>query len=257
MKRSKFYFIVLIIFCFHIHSIAQIWKPVTTDQFYYPGNSAFVGAMAVDSATNTLIVGGKFDSIGSVPAKNIARWDGINFTALGAAGIPIEILSLVIYNNEIYATNGYSASNYIIYKYNGIGWSVFATANDNVLCLKTNNGKLYAGGNFTVIDGTLVKGIGVYDGVSWSDIGGGVDDPNCGWCSFVEDIEFVDTLMYVGGTFATAGSAAVSNIAMWNGTTWSTLGSGFYGNSGMYDGWVFVLKEYNNELYAGGNFEFI
>ncbi len=254
MKLNKFYLLLLLLIYLHFNSNGQIWKPVTTDEFYYPGNTAFVGAMVVDSATNTLIVGGKFDSIGSVPAINIARWDGINFTPIGT-GLVIEVLSLAIYNNEIYATNGYSANNFKIYKWDGNSWSVFANPNDNVRCLKVYNGKLYAGGNFSVIDGVLLKGIGVYDGVSWSDIGGGVDDPGCGFCSWVEDIEFVDTMMYIGGAFATAGSTPVSNIAKWDGTTWSTLGTGVTGNSGIYDGWVFTIEDFNNELFVGGNFD--
>ena len=261
MKRNNFGLLTLLMVFLQINSIAQIWKAVSDLDFYKVGNGGpGVCAMIVDSATNTLIIGGQFDSIGNVQAKNIARWDGINFIPIGngidlGSGLYTIITSLAIYNNEIYAAcNDYPAHK--IFKWDGTNWSVFATPNDYTNCLKVHNGKLYAGGNFTVIGGTLVKGIGVYDGVSWSDIGGGGDDPNCGWCSFVEDIEFVDTLMYVGGTFATAGSAAVSNIAMWNGATWTALGSGINGNSGIYDGWVWSLKEYNNELYAGGNFEF-
>ncbi len=247
MKLNKFNLLLLLFIYLNFNSIAQIWKPVTTDDFYYVGGAG-VASMIVDSATNTLIVGGLFDSIGSVPAKNIARWDGVNFTPLGS-GFPFYLTCLAIFNGEIYAS-GVIANNYKIYKYDGSSWSIFANPNDRVNCLKVHNDKLYAGGNFLVIDGVLLKGIGVYDGVSWSDIGGGVDDPGCGFCSWVDDIEFVDSLIYIGGSFETAGSASAINVAKWDGTTWSGLGSGMTG------GWVWSIKEYNNELYAGGNFDF-
>ena len=179
MKHNNFFLIVLLFICLYSNTRAQIWKPVTTDNFYYPGNTAGVASMVVDSATNTLIVGGLFDSIGSVPAKNIARWDGVNFTPIGI-GFPYYLTCLAIFNGDIYAS-GVSATDFKIYKYDGISWSVFANPNGRVQCLKVHNGKLYVGGSFFMnIGATLLKGIGVYDGVTWSDIGGGVDDPACG-----------------------------------------------------------------------------
>ncbi len=54
--------------------------------------------------------------------------------------------------------------------------------------------------------------------------------------------------LYVGGSFAIAGSAMANNIARWDGTNWFALGSGT-------DGAVLALAlDSNGVLYAGGDF---
>jgi hypothetical protein len=50
-----------------------------------------------------------------------------------------------------------------------------------------------------------------------------------------------------GGTFTSAGTTPLSNIASYNGSSWTALGQGV-------NGVVYALAVYNNELYAAGIF---
>ncbi len=52
-------------------------------------------------------------------------------------------------------------------------------------------------------------------------------------------------ILVVGGEFTRAGSAAASNIALWDGTSWSALGEGLNGR-------VEAITVWNGDIYAGG-----
>ncbi len=237
-----------IVFCLLIflasNANAQQWHPVSLNFL----SSDYIGAMAVDSLSNTLIVGGRFDSIGSVQSKNIARWNGYNFLPIGL-GLNIEVNSMVVINDEIYAASEYGFD-YDIYKWDGINWNIFATANNHVNSMKARNGKLYVAGSFTTIGGTFARRIAVWDGTTWSEVGGGITEPLC--CAFLFTMEFLDSVLYVTGEFDKADTVLVENIVGWNGTNWFPLGSGV---SNEYPGFPVVLKAYNNELYVGGGFD--
>ena len=53
--------------------------------------------------------------------------------------------------------------------------------------------------------------------------------------------------LYVGGTFATAGSIGASNVARWDGDSWHPLADGVDGN-------VRALAVYQGDVHAGGDF---
>ncbi|MFH2141099.1 MAG: hypothetical protein ABIJ97_01655 [Bacteroidota bacterium] len=52
--------------------------------------------------------------------------------------------------------------------------------------------------------------------------------------------------LYVGGRYLTTGYDTNWSIAAWNGINWENFGGG------MYYGYIYSMKYYNNELYAGG-----
>ena len=58
-------------------------------------------------------------------------------------------------------------------------------------------------------------------------------------------------LVYVGGSFRTAGELPVNNIAMWDGREWHRLGSGLQGGQRPK---VSSLVSLGQDLYAGGSF---
>ena len=84
----------------------------------------------------------------------------------------------------------------------------------------------------------------MWDGTTWSDVGGGVDN-----YVYSLVIDSNDNL-YVGGSFVYAGLDVLCNsIARWNGTIWSSLDNGVGGgnvNAIALDG--------NFNLYVGGYF---
>ena len=54
-------------------------------------------------------------------------------------------------------------------------------------------------------------------------------------------------LVYVGGSFSTAGGVSANNIALWNGSGWSALGTGV-------NGVVYAIDVDGSNVYAGGDF---
>jgi hypothetical protein len=60
-----------------------------------PGVDGNVYALALDGSGN-LYVGGYFTAAGGIVAKNIAKWDGSNWSALGSGGTNNTIRTLVV-----------------------------------------------------------------------------------------------------------------------------------------------------------------
>jgi trimeric autotransporter adhesin len=106
------------------------------------------------------------------------------------------------------------------------------------------NGQLIVGGAFTQAGGELASCIAMWDGTSWSPLGGGVgglQDPR------VFALAVYNGVLIAGGRFDEAGNGAAYNIAQWNGTSWSPLGTGVNGT-------VYALTVYDGHLIAGGDF---
>jgi hypothetical protein len=110
----------------------------------------------------------------------------------------------------------------------------------------SDEGTLYAGGWFTTAGGVAANYIAQWDGGTWHALGPGIGGGGqIGVWSLTFD---KNDLLYVGGSFATAGSVSANNIATWDGTSWGTLGSGA-------DNPVYAITfDDSGALYAGGTF---
>ncbi len=75
---------------------------------------------------------------------------------------------------------------------------------------------------------------------NWYTFGNGLGSPSYA-------VAVIDSIVYVGGSFGTAGGNQVNNIAKWDGNSWSPLGSGTNSD-------VNALAVIGNDLYAAGNF---
>jgi VCBS repeat-containing protein len=117
----------------------------------------------------------------------------------------------------------------------GMNGSVYALVIDS-------NGYLYAGGSFTTAGGVSANYVARWDGVSWTDLDGGVDDTVLSLA--------VDSAgnLYAGGDFTTAADINVNRIARWDGASWHPLGSG------MNNPVSALAVDENDQLYAGGAF---
>ncbi len=130
-------------------------------------------------------------------------------------------------------------------------WLTGATA------FATWRGRLVAGGQFDRVGDVDALGIAVYDGETWSPLGGGIPpvwstgewectDWGCMWNRVRALVEY-DGDLVAGGVFCEAGDAAALNIARWDGEAWHALGSGLAGQ-------VMVTAIFDGDLYAGGYF---
>lgn len=125
---------------------------------------------------------------------------------------------------------------------------------DDIFALAADGDRLYAGGAFTQIAGTVAEGIAV-----WSEDDGWEaleDEAGQGIEGFVFAIAVSGDNVYVGGQFERAGGITVNNLAVWNRSTrsWSAVGGGVLGDGGGDIPFVSTLKVEGTDLYVGGRF---
>jgi hypothetical protein len=178
-----------------------------------------------DGTGPALYAGGYFMTAGGVTANNIAKWNGVAWSAVGG----------------------------------GVNSSVFALRGFDIVTVPGLYG-LYAGGEFTAAGGVEANGIAKWDGAEWLPLGSGVGGHPPSSSPTVRALSVYDDgtgpALYAGGDFITAGGVGALNIARWDGTQWSPLGIGMSGYQERAS--VIALTVYDDgtgaSLYAGGNF---
>lgn len=145
----------------------------------------------------SLILGGRFTSIGTLNAANVVAWDGAVFTPMGA-GLNREVGALCLYDED------------------GAGPAP---------------ARLFAGGSFTNSGLTLLGGIARWSGSAWTRVG---TQPTLTFqpvnSMTVHDFDgpgpAIPELCVVGlqGFVSGLPSLSAGNIAAWNGTSWRTFG---------------------------------
>ena len=190
------------------------WVPLSSAAL--PTGSGLKGsavyALARDGA-GRLYAGGDFGDAGGDPAGDyIAVWDGSEWRPLGGPDSPLD---------------GY----------------VYALAVNDA-------GQLVVGGDFFTAGGDPdANYIALWDGVSWSSLGGPGSD--------LDDkvnvlVIGADGRLYAGGAFEDAGGDLDADyVAVWDGAAWGAL----VGPGGVPDGEIFELVfDAAGNLYAGGDF---
>ena len=201
------------------------WAPVGEgiDPDWYVDHLTAVYSLTVQNGI--LYAGGGFDSAGTVPANNIAKWDGRNWSALNLGLGGGIVYSLADYDGDIYAGGSFwntGGNNYVnhIAKWNGTNWSTVAAGTDFASAtLAVFNGHLYAGGFYPSYSDGTGDGVGEtwpsnyiskWDGVYWSGVGRGV-------FGTVFKLLPTDSVLYVGGGFTYADTFPANGIAKWLG----------------------------------------
>ena len=227
-------------------------------------NAITVSALAVfdDGTGPALYVGGSFSSAGGVPAANIARWDGHEWSALGA-GTNLLVSSLAVYDDgsgpALFVAGGFTLAGGLpaarIARWDGTSWSALGTGLDSyprALAVHDDGSgsALFVAGDFFLAGGVPTSRVARWDGFSWSAVGAGVDDRAFAITEFDRGLGAGPELV-IGGLFLEAGGKPAARIARWDGSDWSSLGDGL-------DDWVTSLAVYDDgsgeALYAGGWF---
>lgn len=155
--------------------------------------------VSVNGVLAGLYVGGEFRYAGTVEVNSIARWDGSDWSALGAGLTQIQ--------NEL--------------QFPG-------RCNAIVLHDDTSGAQLYAGGDFDRVNVVAINCIARWNGTAWSNLGDGITfGGSLPDTASVEALATIDPLLCfppckyiplelgVGGIFLSAGSTASSNFAVW------------------------------------------
>ena len=205
----------------------------------------------------SVVIGGRFTQVGGSPARNVARWDGAHWSALGS-GFDGDVLSLAVYRGELIASGRFDHSGggplRGIARWSGAGWvpvggglwlentlpSIGATA------LAVNGNVLYAAGGFDRAGGMEARHVASWNGAEWSALGGGLD-------SEAQSLLILGDSLYVGGSFREAGGHAASGVALWDGQEWFQVGGGISSADG--HPYVFDMVAYQGTLVATGFFD--
>ncbi|MCC6186864.1 MAG: hypothetical protein IT256_06905, partial [Chitinophagaceae bacterium] len=104
------------------------------------------------------------------------------------------------------------------------------------------DGKLYIGGNFTKVGGTVEsKSVAMYDGKKWSSVG------NAKFDRAVTSMAFLGNDLYVAGIFTLNGDEPMERFAKWDGKVWTEAVPG--GLNG-----IETMVADGNNLIIGGKF---
>jgi len=207
-----------------------------------PGADSFVHALAVfdDGTGRALYVAGDFTAVEGVAANRIAKWDGLNWSALGS-GLNSSVYALTVFDDGsglalyaggVFLTAGGLPANRIA-KWDGSTWAALGSGVDGTTSVQTvtalgtfDDGSglaLYVGGSFTLAGGVNANRIAKWDGVHWTALGSGLDDTPQALAVFDDGS---GPALYAAGTFTTAGGIPAKHIAKWDGSGWSALGGG-------------------------------
>jgi len=207
----------------------------------FPGVDGYV--FAVTEFNGQLVIAGSFTRVGSVPASNIAVWDGSEWLALGTGlrydeDQPGEASALTVFDGRLYAGGRFRLAGGVavdaIAAWDGHSWSAVGSGDvvsDQVTALTVYNNTLVAGGHL----------VATWNGASWSDLG-----LRTATYDYLGSLLVVDgKLIACGGNQLTTSGHTFQAIASWDGSTWSGLGDGL-------DHDAFALAVYEGKLIAGG-----
>jgi hypothetical protein len=155
-----------------------------------------------------LIAGGLFTSIGGVPARGIAAWNGSAWEAMDAGLVDSDVYALCECGGTLYAGGFVSGAGVVMW--DGSRWVPLAAPDMRVqpYCLACDRGRVYAGG-FVSSPTEGERGLARWDGSRWSLLGSGVNDA-------VRALLVHDDVLDVGGRFTIAGGHNSSGIARWD-----------------------------------------
>jgi trimeric autotransporter adhesin len=235
------------------------WHALGNGMFATNPKTGMVSALAIDRF-GFLYAGGTFSSASGGPANYVARWDGEQWSGLGA-GINAETYDTGVFalaadhRGNLYAGGHFitagetSVSN--LARWNGENWSAVggnatAIANaDSVSTVLVDGGNLYVGGNLKSAGGILVKGIALWKDSSWQDLGGGFSPGDVKNLTMDRDGKLIAV-----GRFITAGDVSANHIAVWDGVKWSGLGKDQSVNSLV----LASVLDRQGGIYVGGSF---
>jgi hypothetical protein len=240
-------------------------------------------------------VGGAFTNVnnsGTVlgAADYLAKWDGLNWSALGNNGagdgvIPNKsypaVIALAMQGSNLFVGGGFYDLNNggtvlpqadYIAQWNGANWSSLGTSANGALvngwtgskvnAIAVIGANVYVGGSFTDVSNHGVNipeadYIAKWDGTNWSALGSnGAGDGSLSYDVYALAVS--GTNLYVGGDFSNVNNngailTAADYVAKWDGTNWSALGSNGAGN-GSLNTWVNALAVNGANVYVGGTF---
>jgi len=217
------------------------YNPVTR-QFSTLGSGMNNWVMSLATlSTGELVAGGYFTTAGGVSARGIARWNGVNWSALGNGVVGASsaaVMALTTLPNGHLVAGGFfgqagtvSARN--VARWNGTSWSAMGNGLGNSPAFDEGvrsvvvapNGDLIAGGGFTTLGGSgtgaAANHLARWNGATWSALGAGVN----GFVYAVAVLNNGDIVAACPALVGTGVNGSPPFVGRWDGSTWSPLGT--------------------------------
>jgi hypothetical protein len=221
--------------------------------FKWNGTSWDTAANAVaisgfyNDGDSVLYIMGGFNSVNSIPASKIARFDGVNWSAIDSTIWTGSAICAFRYQGQMYFGGGFfNTSNNIwrIARWDGTNWYAVGGgvtgSISGVGCMEEYNGELYVGGYMEVAMGNPGDFIARWNGSSWTQVGGGM------YGGQVFNMKVFNNELWAVGQFGYAGGVSATFVARYDGLDWCSVG--------VFDNAIGAIEVHNNELYIGGNF---
>lgn len=220
-----------------------------------------VEALALDEATGTLVLGGRFTAAGDVATSGVATLEDGAYGSLGAFayyGDPggAAVVALAHADGRLYAAGtfttaaGADAEHWAVH--DGAGWSVPARLDNSVAALARYGDRVVVAGTFGFSDPLRVPHVAVWTGSGWQTFGQGLGhDPYSN--VYVYALHATPAGVYAGGYFDQAGSVRVGSVAQWRDDAWHDLAGGV--QSPHVLGEVFAMLGVGDDVYVTGQFE--
>jgi trimeric autotransporter adhesin len=197
---------------------------------------------------------GNFTNAGGIASTRVAKWDGGSWSNLG--GLNGAGRRAISYSGLIYFCGDFNMGSNVIgdhvIGWDGSNWFGITGkpaqgTHTFVQSLGFGSDGLYMGGFFTRVGTTSASRIARWDGTNWNPLAEGLSGAFNGLSVVARAIKAQGNNVFIGGSFATAGTLPVENIAMWDGANWQTMGYGV-------DSTVSAIDVDSSEVYVGGSF---
>jgi len=230
----------------HAQTCEGQWLP----GYGVPGVNGSVNAMALwdpdgdGPRPEALIIGGGFSMVDKTSARNLAMWDGQQWSEIGG-GTSGAVKALAVYQGKLCVGGSFSTAGGVttgrLAVWDGATWIGGGTEPTTINALQVYQGELVAAGGF-VLTGAGTP-IAKWNGATWSFLG-----TNSAIGSGINALTVFEGKLIAGGSFTSAGGQSAGGIASWDGA-WTALGSGVNATKA-----VRALAVYQGQLFAGGNF---
>ncbi len=211
----------------------------------------FIGARlvimwSVLQIEDNVYIGGEFDSVGTLAAQNVVRYNltDDSWHTVGR-GLDTIVRDFTLVNDQLYAAaDARFGSSVFSYNETEDAWSELdAGFNSGLKSISSANGKLYVGGIFSSFLGLSTR-IVEYDPQTeeWNALGNGFNTD-------ISAILISEGNVFLGGQFSGVDNTRYNSLVKFNpeDETWSSVGGGATGS-------VSALEMHEEELYVGGSF---
>jgi hypothetical protein len=223
----------------------QSWSALGSEE--NEGVGSDVWALADDEGE--LVLGGDFETAGTLSTPHIARWTGTDWAACDG-GLDARVEGLQAIGDSLFVggvfTGGVVGGEMSFFEcpawWDGTAWHGFGQGVGEAYALAWFNGRLIVGtGPTTQAGDAVLHGVGQWDGHAWS--------PMEALDGSVSAFAMYDNELIASGQFTGEAGGSPRNIARWDGNQWVSLDP-----SNEPDDRVMALLVWHDTLVAGGRF---